>query len=63
MSELVIGLAANNRVYIGSSFFGEDNFGALPVRIFIEEAALRRGLPGYGEYAERVPYRLVPGVW
>jgi protein-S-isoprenylcysteine O-methyltransferase Ste14 len=25
--------------------------GALPVRIFIEEAALRRGLPGYGEYA------------
>ncbi len=38
-------------------------FGALPVRIFIEEAALRRGLPGYGEYAARVRYRLVPGVW
>jgi protein-S-isoprenylcysteine O-methyltransferase Ste14 len=37
--------------------------GALPVRIFIEEAALRRGLPGYGEYAARVRYRLVPGVW
>jgi len=37
--------------------------GALSVRIFIEEATLRRGLPGYGEYARRVRYRLVPGVW
>ncbi len=37
--------------------------GLLIVRIFIEEAALRRGLPGYDEYATRVRYRLVPGVW
>ena len=37
--------------------------GALAVRIFIEEAALRKGLPGYGDYAARVRYRLVPGVW
>jgi protein-S-isoprenylcysteine O-methyltransferase Ste14 len=35
----------------------------LTVRIFIEEATLRKGLPGYGEYAARVPYRLIPGVW
>jgi len=37
--------------------------GLLIVRIFIEEAALRSGLPGYGEYMSRVRFRLVPGVW
>ena len=37
--------------------------GALSARVFIEEATLRRGLPGYGEYTRRVRYRLVPGVW
>jgi len=37
--------------------------GALSVRIFIEEATLCKGLPGYGEYTRRVRYRLVPGVW
>lgn len=37
--------------------------GSLIVRIFIEEAALRDGLSGYREYAARVRYRLVPGVW
>ena len=34
---------------------------ALTVRIFIEEATLRKGLPGYAEYAARVPYRPIPG--
>jgi len=38
-------------------------FGALAVRIFIEEDALRKGLAGYAEYAARVRYRLVPGIW
>jgi protein-S-isoprenylcysteine O-methyltransferase Ste14 len=37
--------------------------GLLVVRIFIEERALRAGLPGYTEYAEHVRYRLIPGVW
>jgi protein-S-isoprenylcysteine O-methyltransferase Ste14 len=37
--------------------------GALSVRISLEEAALCKGLPGYGDYAARVRYRLVPGVW
>jgi protein-S-isoprenylcysteine O-methyltransferase Ste14 len=37
--------------------------GALLLRIFIEEATLRDGLPGYGDYAARVRYRLIPGVW
>jgi protein-S-isoprenylcysteine O-methyltransferase Ste14 len=35
----------------------------LIVRIFIEEATLRKGLPGYNEYMTRVRYRLVPGMW
>lgn len=35
----------------------------LAVRIAIEEATLRRGLPGYRDYATRVPYRVVPGIW
>ena len=37
--------------------------GLLIVRIFIEEAALRKGLPGYEEYTTRVRYRLMPRIW
>jgi protein-S-isoprenylcysteine O-methyltransferase Ste14 len=37
--------------------------GVLVLRIFIEEAFLRRELPGYTEYTERVRYRLIPFVW
>ena len=33
------------------------------VRIRIEEQTLMTGLPGYGDYAARVRYRLLPGVW
>jgi protein-S-isoprenylcysteine O-methyltransferase Ste14 len=32
-------------------------------RLRLEEQFLRRALPGYAEYAARVPHRLVPGVW
>jgi len=35
----------------------------LAFRIPIEERALRDHLAGYNEYAARVCYRLVPGVW
>jgi protein-S-isoprenylcysteine O-methyltransferase Ste14 len=37
--------------------------GFLIVRIFIEERTLREGLSGYADYAKRVRYRLIPGVW
>jgi protein-S-isoprenylcysteine O-methyltransferase Ste14 len=37
--------------------------GALTMRIFLEEAVLRKGLAGYDEYADRVRSRLIPGVW
>jgi protein-S-isoprenylcysteine O-methyltransferase Ste14 len=33
------------------------------VRAALEDATLRRELVGYADYAERVRYRLVPGVW
>jgi protein-S-isoprenylcysteine O-methyltransferase Ste14 len=35
----------------------------LAIRARIEERALIDGLPGYADYAARVRYRLVPGVW
>ncbi|HLN24462.1 MAG TPA: isoprenylcysteine carboxylmethyltransferase family protein [Patescibacteria group bacterium] len=38
-------------------------FGVLIIRIFIEEKALREGLPGYDAYAARVRYRLIPHIW
>ena len=35
----------------------------LAVRIRIEERTLIAGLPGYADYAARVHYRLLPGLW
>lgn len=32
-------------------------------RLLNEEKVLRRDLPGYAEYCERTPYRLVPRIW
>jgi protein-S-isoprenylcysteine O-methyltransferase Ste14 len=32
-------------------------------RLIDEERVLRRDLPGYVDYCERVRYRLVPGLW
>ena len=37
--------------------------GLLAVRILFEERFLRRELPGYDAYTEKVRYRLVPHVW
>jgi protein-S-isoprenylcysteine O-methyltransferase Ste14 len=33
------------------------------IRTALEDRTLRAGLPGYREYAQRVRYRLLPGVW
>jgi protein-S-isoprenylcysteine O-methyltransferase Ste14 len=35
----------------------------LVVRTVLEDRTLRRELSGYDEYAARVRYRLIPGVW
>lgn len=37
--------------------------GALVLRTSLEDRTLRAELPGYQEYARRVRYRLLPGVW
>lgn len=36
---------------------------ALVIRTQLEDEALQRELAGYAEYARRVRYRLLPGVW
>jgi len=36
------------------------SIGVIAVRILIEERFLRRELEGYGAYAERTRYRLIP---
>jgi len=33
------------------------------IRTALEDRALQAELPGYVEYARRVRYRLVPGLW
>lgn len=33
------------------------------IRLRLEERFLERELPGYADYAARVPYRLLPGIW
>jgi protein-S-isoprenylcysteine O-methyltransferase Ste14 len=35
----------------------------LAVRIPLEERVLRENLAGYDDYARRVPWRLLPGIW
>lgn len=32
-------------------------------RTQLEESLLNKGLPGYKEYAEKVRFRWLPGVW
>jgi protein-S-isoprenylcysteine O-methyltransferase Ste14 len=33
------------------------------IRTVLEERTLRSELPGYEDYARRVRYRLIPGIW
>ena len=35
----------------------------LVARTVLEDRTLHNELPGYEEYAHRVRYRLIPGVW
>jgi protein-S-isoprenylcysteine O-methyltransferase Ste14 len=36
---------------------------AIVRRTVIEDRSLRQELEGYAQYADKVRYRLVPGVW
>jgi protein-S-isoprenylcysteine O-methyltransferase Ste14 len=35
----------------------------LVIRTALEDRTLQKELPGYAEYARRVQYRLLPGIW
>jgi protein-S-isoprenylcysteine O-methyltransferase Ste14 len=37
--------------------------GLLVLRTYLEDKTLQAELPGYAEYAKRVRYRLIPGIW
>jgi protein-S-isoprenylcysteine O-methyltransferase Ste14 len=37
--------------------------GVLVVRTSLEDRTLQRELPGYADYTQRTPYRLLPGLW
>jgi protein-S-isoprenylcysteine O-methyltransferase Ste14 len=53
-------LLTANWFFIG---FGALAIGMLIVRIPREEKMMREGVRGYPEYAARVRYRILPGVW
>lgn len=38
-------------------------FAVIVIRLLGEEAVLRQGLAGYSDYAAKVRFRLVPGIW
>lgn len=46
-----------------STFIAPIALALLVWRTMVEDRLLRRDLPGYADYAVRVRYRLVPGVW
>jgi len=35
----------------------------LIIRTYLEDATLQKELPGYADYASKVRYRLLPGIW
>jgi protein-S-isoprenylcysteine O-methyltransferase Ste14 len=64
--------AADPLIFVGLGLWLESYVAALgavvPValivmRIRLEERFLKRELPGYTAYTERVRYRLIPGIW
>jgi protein-S-isoprenylcysteine O-methyltransferase Ste14 len=46
-----------------SALFAVVPIAFMVIRLKLEERFLRRELPGYSEYAVRVPHRLLPGIW
>lgn len=64
--------AATPLVFVGLALWLESSTAAMltviPIalvvaRLGLEDRFLRRELPGYSEYASRVPHRLLPGIW
>jgi len=66
------GYAGGLLSYLATPFFLDASWALLPaalitvllvVRTALEDRTLQEELPGYREYAKRVRYRLLPGVW
>jgi protein-S-isoprenylcysteine O-methyltransferase Ste14 len=66
------GYAGGLLTYLATPFFLDTAWTFLPVvlltivlviRTQLEDSTLQDQLEGYGDYARRVPYRLLPGVW
>jgi protein-S-isoprenylcysteine O-methyltransferase Ste14 len=64
--------AADPLIFVGLGLWLESYAAALGavvpvalmlIRLRLEERLLRRELPGYAAYAERVRHRLIPGIW
>jgi protein-S-isoprenylcysteine O-methyltransferase Ste14 len=64
--------AADPLIFVGMGLWLESYAAALGavvpvvlmvIRLRLEERLLRRELPGYAAYAQRVRHRLIPGVW
>lgn len=64
--------AADPLIFVGLSWWLESFVATLvavvPIalmlmRLRLEERFLHRTLPAYSAYAERVPFRLIPGIW
>jgi protein-S-isoprenylcysteine O-methyltransferase Ste14 len=66
------GYAGALLAYLATPFLLDSPWALLPalfltvvliVRTRLEDQTLQAELPGYGDYAQRVRYRLLPGVW
>jgi protein-S-isoprenylcysteine O-methyltransferase Ste14 len=64
--------AAATLYFVGAPLLLGSWWGLLPIPLFMaafggravgEEHMLRQALPGYDDYARRVRFRLIPGVW
>lgn len=66
------GYAGALATYLGTPFFLDSRWALLPtllltvalvIRTHLEDKTLQEELEGYRDYAKRVRYRLLPGVW
>ena len=49
--------------WLAAAFLAAVSFPFLFYRVINEDRVLRSQLPGYADYAQRVRWRLVPGIW
>ncbi len=50
-------------IYAAALFIPAGRLELMILRTALEDQTLQKELAGYGEYAQQVRYRLLPGVW